>query len=1416
MLNGSSTLWSNASSISIKYNPVNDIPVALDTTVTVQEDASIAIPFNVTDGESDPLGVRIVSLPPSGTAKLILSTTGEELEVGSYINLTVSSVMVRPVPNYHGHFNFAFEATDAFIGSNTLWSNTAAVVVTVTSVNDLPSAFDTSVDNAEDESRVLQFNASDIDGDSLYFKIHTTPINTQASLVWSNDTTKLVKPGDIVPQGGVRLLPAANFRGKISFTYSVTDFVNGAGTHWRGPFFYNIDYKPQNDQVQAYNSTYIVNEDTILTISFNVTDADEDDLYVKIKDIPASSIAKLTLSNGSVISMNGTIIPAATQLIIRPANNYFGTLEFSFLSTDNYGMPNTSWTSKNWVKVTYTPVNDIPLVFNSSYTILEDTSASIYFNVSDIDNDQLVVRLTSMPPSSVAQFFVPGQSTPISIGQHISTDHITVVPASNFAGEFNVSFETSDSRSSQNMQWFGPGHISVAVTPLNDPPTVKNVVVAFPQQSSEVPIDLIGEDAENDVLTFLIDSLPEVGVLLAKGDFNTSTNSWNYFRITKAPFMLAPGDSSVIFRSPPAQGSSRNVMFLYSAFDGVNYSINNASVAITTPQSTPFLDRSGLNLNVLEDTEATFNLNFNNVNPNHTFTVTISNLEINGSLIDMASQGQRQLVRDSRLSGPPYIVKYIPSRNFFSSTPSTFQLVALNIVHGPFNVIETIRFPVMPVNDPPVIKCPTGPLLLPTDQLQSNDTEMPIFIDASDADDSSVLTFTLTVPRKGFLKEGNTNRILSDGSRFSNPNLIFKANSSGGGLPYANFTIQVADQLNSSSNPCTFVLSYNCPTGTYNNTISNSGPICILCPPGYSCETGEIIDNRKKGQWTINENTSLPCYPQEACTGSLQQPCSIGYKGFRCGECTKDHYRHNMRCYSCQNQPEILQLAVFVVSLMCLMGLFIIVLPAHAVTSTGASVTIISFLQVITIFSPTFSSILQSTFAQLNVILLDIGLIAPECLLKTIDFGVKEKLLAFLFLPVISIICILFGFMIRSILQCAGKRLFKTTSNDDLVAKIDGHNAGLTVRKIWKTVMVALMLLYLPISKQFLQIANLRLEVDGNYYLAEHPSIQYLSASWYQSAMYAVIGAGVYMIGIPLFYTILIVFLSQSKTQTSWLLRARAIANTILDPENSQVKPSNHSILVLSILKRLSIIMLFTFVRDPLLQLVFYNVTLVLELAYIMWNRPFTSKGLNMFEVLVGVSTLLILNTDIARMNNFFNIENMKEYLSMVILSLIGVCVLCWLYLVYKDTLRKQRKQSRDLTSTQSRLSRASDASEALSQFKNYGAPDDLGTVSTAYIARRGPNGVTGSSSSMSIASHLNERKNGYQVDQSELSLQEAPSSPKLMTEQDVPGVWTRLSANVTRRLSLLSGQPADGRVMQRNLGHVNEENRGNQSSAAL
>src|SRR6185369_14358396 len=81
--------------------------------------------------------------------------------------------------------SFTYKANDGALDSNT-----ATVSVTVNPVNDAPVASAQSATTAEDTSKTVTFTGTDVDGDSLDFKVTSLPAN--GKLYEGTDTTGLL------------------------------------------------------------------------------------------------------------------------------------------------------------------------------------------------------------------------------------------------------------------------------------------------------------------------------------------------------------------------------------------------------------------------------------------------------------------------------------------------------------------------------------------------------------------------------------------------------------------------------------------------------------------------------------------------------------------------------------------------------------------------------------------------------------------------------------------------------------------------------------------------------------------------------------------------------------------------------------------------------------------------------------------------------------------------------------------------------------------------------------------------------------------------------------------------------------------------------------------------------------------------
>jgi hypothetical protein len=176
---------------------VNDAPVAAADTYSTTEEGPLAVPVpgvlgNDTDAEGDPLTAALVAGPARG--RVTLKGDG--------------SFSYTPNFNFNGSDSFTYQASDG-----AALSSVVTVTLTVSPVNDAPTALDDAYTTAEDTPLVVAApgvlgNDSDVDGDPLSATLAVGP--TDGTLTLNAD-------------GSFTYTPTANFSGTDSFTYRAAD-----------------------------------------------------------------------------------------------------------------------------------------------------------------------------------------------------------------------------------------------------------------------------------------------------------------------------------------------------------------------------------------------------------------------------------------------------------------------------------------------------------------------------------------------------------------------------------------------------------------------------------------------------------------------------------------------------------------------------------------------------------------------------------------------------------------------------------------------------------------------------------------------------------------------------------------------------------------------------------------------------------------------------------------------------------------------------------------------------------------------------------------------------------------------------------------------------------------------------------------
>lgn len=271
--------------VSLTVTPVNDNPEAGDDVAATRANVAVTISVlgNDSDVDGDALQLTSITSPGNGTA--------EERD---------GAIDYTPAAEFVGTDSFSYAVSDGLGGSDS-----ALVTVTV-SAGSPPTAVDDSVVAAEDTVATADVlaNDSDPDGDPLTVTAVSDPAQGTAS---------------IEPSGSIEYVPAPDYHGFDSFTYTVSD-VNGSSA----VATVSVSIQPVNDPPSARDDNVLVPVDAsaMIDVLSNDEDVDGDVISVSAVDSP---------QNGSV-----SIHPSGSLSYVANAG-YSGPDAFAYTASDGRG-----------------------------------------------------------------------------------------------------------------------------------------------------------------------------------------------------------------------------------------------------------------------------------------------------------------------------------------------------------------------------------------------------------------------------------------------------------------------------------------------------------------------------------------------------------------------------------------------------------------------------------------------------------------------------------------------------------------------------------------------------------------------------------------------------------------------------------------------------------------------------------------------------------------------------------------------------------------------------------------------------------------------------------------------------------------------------------------------------------------------
>jgi gliding motility-associated-like protein len=340
--------------VTITINSTNDVPTANADTETTNEDTPVTIDVLNNDtfgGDGPSTGtITVTEQPTNGTVTVE--------DNGTPNDPTDDELVYTPNPNFNGSDTLIYQICDA---NNDC--DTALVVITITPVDDAPIAnadTETTTEDTPLTSTVVPNDVLSGDGGNVF--------NNACPLCTSTSNGTLVFNSD----GTYTYTPNANFNGTDEFIYQLCDVDGDCDTA-----IVTITINSTNDVPTANADTETTNEDTPVTIEVLTNDTFGG-------DGPSTGTITVTEqpSNGTVtVDDNGTPNdPTDDELVYTPNPNFNGSDTLIYQICDANNDCDTAL-----VVITINPVNDPPVIGDTSVVIPQDSTITVCVPFTDID-----------------------------------------------------------------------------------------------------------------------------------------------------------------------------------------------------------------------------------------------------------------------------------------------------------------------------------------------------------------------------------------------------------------------------------------------------------------------------------------------------------------------------------------------------------------------------------------------------------------------------------------------------------------------------------------------------------------------------------------------------------------------------------------------------------------------------------------------------------------------------------------------------------------------------------------------------------------------------------------------------------------------------------------------------------------------
>ncbi|WP_273988016.1 cadherin-like domain-containing protein, partial [Vibrio parahaemolyticus] len=384
--------------VSVTVTPVNDSPVAVDDTTSIQEDTVVTIDVltNDTDVDGDKLSIESASVPKEqGTVEVV-----------------DGKLVFTPAENFNGDAEITYTVTDGEL------TDEAKVTVTVNPVNDVPTIKVEAVESITEDAvstdtvvATLTVRDTDTPEDQLTVSLEN---NSNGYFVLVGNEVKLT-------QAGVNAVNNDELNLKdLTISASVSDGVNPTASDSDSLIVNRVNDAPtiKVDAVESITEDAVSTDTVVATLTVRDTDTPEDQLTVSLENN----------SNGYFVLVGNEV--KLTQAGVDAVNN--DELNLKDLAISASVSDGVNPTANDSDSLVVNRVNDAPTVENA----IADQVLSEDFDAYTIDLNEVF-----KDSDSSLEFSVSGNN---SIQISIVNGVATITPTADWNGKETITFTAKD------------------------------------------------------------------------------------------------------------------------------------------------------------------------------------------------------------------------------------------------------------------------------------------------------------------------------------------------------------------------------------------------------------------------------------------------------------------------------------------------------------------------------------------------------------------------------------------------------------------------------------------------------------------------------------------------------------------------------------------------------------------------------------------------------------------------------------------------------------------------------------------------------------------------------------------------------------------------------------------------------------